>query len=75
MSKSVKKHDFIRLFVKLYNRSPSGYLFTESTIIQKLLPHILQSLIDLNSYLLKLEILIFVGYIILIILLFFEEFA
>ena len=75
MSKPVKKHDFIRLFMKLHNRSPCGYFFTEITIIQKLLSHILQSLIDLNSYLFKLQILFFIGYIILIILLFFEEFA
>ena len=61
--------------MKLHNRSPCGYFFTEITIIQKLLSHILQSLIDLNSYLFKLQILLFIGYIILIILLFFEEFA
>lgn len=74
MSESIKKHDFIRLFMKLYNSSPCGYFFTESTIIQKLFPHIFQSFIDFNSFFLKLQIFLFVGNVIFILLLF-EEFA
>ncbi len=74
MPKFIKKHDLILLFMKLYNSGTCGYFFTKITVIQKLFPHVLQSFIDFNSWFFKLQIFLFVGNLIFI-LLFFEKLA